>query len=206
MFHPSIRELFSNLQRHPAFQELLSRIAHGSKEKLSLSGLNATSKALYAVLLYQITERPIFLVTDGSKQAETLCEAVGTFLHILALDDGEKAQLLPALDVVPGQGMSPHAEILESRATGLWKLSTRRVPITVTPIASALLRIETADFYRQLATVLRQGDEIPQGDLIQHLESIGYERREPVEMVGEYSVRGGILAGRETSTRGDVRR
>ena len=28
---------------------------------------------------------------------------------------------------------------------------------------------------------------------MRHLESIGYERREPVEMVGEYSVRGGIL-------------
>ncbi len=30
-------------------------------------------------------------------------------------------------------------------------------------------------------------------DVVAHLESVGYERREPVEMVGEYSVRGGIL-------------
>ncbi|MBV9767067.1 MAG: transcription-repair coupling factor, partial [Acidobacteriaceae bacterium] len=30
-------------------------------------------------------------------------------------------------------------------------------------------------------------------DVVQHLESIGYERRDPVEMVGEYSVRGGIF-------------
>jgi transcription-repair coupling factor (superfamily II helicase) len=193
VFHPSIRELFSNLQRHPAFQDLLSRMSRGSGEKLSLSGLNTTAKALYAVLLYQLTERPLFIVTDGSKQAETLGEAIGTFFHILSLDDNEKPQLLPALDVVPGQGMSPHAEILESRATGLWKLSTRRTPFTVTPIASALLRVESAAFYRQLATVLRRGDEIPQDDLIQHLESVGYERREPVEMVGEYSVRGGII-------------
>ena len=193
MFHPSIRELFSNLQRHPAFQDLLSRIARGSSEPLSLSGLNATAKSLYAVLIHQLTERPVFIVTDGSKQAETLCEAIETFYHILALDDIGKPQLLPALDVVPGQGMSPHAEILESRATCLWKLATRRAPFTITPIASALLRVETPDFYRQLATVLRTGEEIPQDDLIQHLESVGYERREPVEMVGEYSVRGGIL-------------
>jgi transcription-repair coupling factor (superfamily II helicase) len=193
VFHPTIRELFNDLQRHPAFQSLLTRLARGSGEKQSLSGLNTTAKALYAVLLYQLTERPLFLVTDGSKQAEALYEAIDTFYHILALDEGEKPQLLPALDVVPGQGMSPHAEILETRAAGLWKLSTRRVPITVTPIASALLRIESAAFYRQLATVLRRGDEIPQDDLIQHLESVGYERREPVEMVGEYSVRGGII-------------
>ena len=37
------------------------------------------------------------------------------------------------------------------------------------------------------------GEELPLEDLVQHLESIGYERREPVEMVGEYSVRGGIF-------------
>ena len=36
-------------------------------------------------------------------------------------------------------------------------------------------------------------DEIPLDDLIAHLESIGYEKRDPVEMVGEYSVRGGIV-------------
>jgi transcription-repair coupling factor (superfamily II helicase) len=194
MFHPSIRELFSGLGRHPAFQELLSRIARKSEDRLSLSGLTPTAKALYAVLLYQLTERPVFIVTDGNKQAETLFEAIETFFHLLLPgEDRDRPQLLPALDVLPGQGMSPHAEILESRATGLWKLSTRKVPITITPVASALLRIESASFYRQLALTLRPGEEIPMDELIAHLESIGYEKREPVELVGEYSVRGGIL-------------
>jgi transcription-repair coupling factor (superfamily II helicase) len=55
------------------------------------------------------------------------------------------------------------------------------------------LRTESAEFYRQLALTLRTGEELPLEDLVQHLESIGYERREPVELVGEYSVRGGIL-------------
>ena len=49
------------------------------------------------------------------------------------------------------------------------------------------------DFYRQLALKLRVGDELPLEEVVAHLESIGYQRREPVEMVGEYSVRGGIL-------------
>jgi transcription-repair coupling factor (superfamily II helicase) len=55
------------------------------------------------------------------------------------------------------------------------------------------LRIEPADFYRQLALRMKAGDEVPLDDVVAHLESVGYERREPVEMVGEYSVRGGIL-------------
>ena len=76
---------------------------------------------------------------------------------------------------------------------GLWRLASQKIPITITSVASALLRTEAADFYHQLALVLRTGEELSLEDLVQHLESIGYERREPVEMVGEYSIRGGIF-------------
>ena len=51
----------------------------------------------------------------------------------------------------------------------------------------------TGGFYRQLTLTLRVNEEIPLEDLIAHLDSVGYERREPVEMVGDYSLRGGIL-------------
>ena len=192
MIHPAIRDLFLNLSRHPAFQELLRRLPSGGS--LSLSGLTTTAKAIYSVLLWQMTERPIAIVVDGNKRAEELFEAVETF-HTLLIGHRDTAgpQLLPSLDVLPMQGMSPHAEICEQRAIGLWRLATHRVPLTIMPLASAMLRVEAADFYRQLALHLRVGDEVPLQDVIGHLESVGYERREPVEMVGEYSVRGGIL-------------
>ena len=161
---------------------------------LSLSGLTTTAKAIYSVLLWQMADRPLAIVVDGNKRAEELFEAVETF-YTLLIANRETAgpQLLPALDVLPMQGMSPHAEICEQRAIGLWRLATRRVPITIMPVASAMLRIEPGDFYRQLALNLRVGEEVPLQDVVAHLESVGYERREPVEMVGEYSVRGGIL-------------
>src|SRR6185436_11321048 len=89
--------------------------------------------------------------------------------------------------------MSPHAEICEQRAIGLWSLATKRTPITVVPAASALRRIQPADYYRQLTLRLRSGEELPLDEVVAHLESVGYQKREPVEMVGEYSVRGGIL-------------
>ena len=194
MLHPSIRDLFQGLGRNPAFQELVRRIFHKTSERLSLSGLTLTAKALYLVLLHQLTERPLIVVTDGSRQAEALLEPVRTFFDILLpSQDHGIPLLLPPLDVVPGQGMSPHAEILESRAVGLWRMATGRAPIVLTPVASALMHVESAGFYRQLALTLRAGEDVAQEDLINHLESIGYERREPVEMVGEYSVRGGIV-------------
>jgi len=194
MIHPAIRDLFQSAGRNAAFQELVRRLITQPQAAASLSGLTTTAKALYLVLLWQATERPQLVIVDGNRQAEMLFELVETFYDLLVLDrESIRPQLVPALDVLPGQKLSPHAEITEKRAIGLWRLATRRVPITITPVASALLRTDSADFYRQLALTLRNGDEVPLEDVVAHLESIGYERREPVEMVGEYSVRGGIL-------------
>ncbi|MBI1788523.1 MAG: transcription-repair coupling factor [Acidobacteria bacterium] len=193
MIHPSIRDLFAGLAKHPAFQEALHRLRE-RPGAVGLSGLNHTAKAVYSVLLWQLTGQPLLLIVDGNQEAETLLEAIETFFDLLVTGrDPPRPQLLPALDVLPFQDLAPHAEILEQRAVGLLRLAGQNASITVAPIASALLRIEGAEFYRQLRLSLRAGDEVPLPDLIQHLESVGYQRREPVEMVGEFSVRGGIV-------------
>ncbi len=193
MTHPAIRDLFQSLARNAAFQDAVGRLIHEPHARVSLAGLTPTAKALYAVLLWQATEQPLMIVVDGNNRAESLSESIETFWDLLVASDVPRPQLVPALDVLPAQRLSPHGEISAQRAIGLWRLSSRRVPITVTPVASALLRTESPDFYRQLALTLRVNEELPLEDLISHLDSIGYEKREPVEMVGEYSLRGGIL-------------
>jgi transcription-repair coupling factor (superfamily II helicase) len=190
--HPAVRELLQTTGRHPALQELLRRLPAGGD--LGLSGLTLTAKALYTVLLWQLTERPLIVVADGNRQAETLFESIETFYQILVPGRDRAAPiLLPGLDVLPMQAMSPHAAILEQRAVGLWRLAGQRVPIAVMPVGAALQRIHPGNFYRQLALGLRLNDEAPLEDVVAHLESVGYQRRDPVERVGEYSVRGGIL-------------
>ncbi len=193
MTHPAIRDLFQSLGRDPAFQDAVSRLIRDPHAHLALSGLTTTAKALYIVLLWQATERNLVVVVDGNNRADALTELVDTFFDLLVTSDLPRPQTIPALDVLPAQRMSPHSEISEQRAIGLWRMASRKTSITITPVASALLRTEAAEFYRQLALGLRVGEEIPLQDLLAHLESIGYEKRDPVEMVGEYSLRGGIL-------------
>ena len=172
----------------------MRKLSREEVRPLSISGLTPTAKALYLVLLWQAVERPLLVIVDGAKQAEILQELIETFFDLLASGrDAQRPQTIPALDVLPHQNLSPHSEISEQRAIGLWRLSTREVPITLAPIQSALLRTEGRDFYRQLALTLRVGEELAIEDIVAHLRSIGYEKRDPVEMVGEYSVRGGIL-------------
>jgi transcription-repair coupling factor (superfamily II helicase) len=191
--HPAIRDLFQSLGRDAAFQDVVSRLIRDPHARLSLAGLTATAKALYIVLLWQATERNLMVVVDGNNRADALTELVDTFFDLLVTSDLPRPHTIPALDVLPAQRMSPHSEISAERAVGLWRLASQKTSITITPVASALLRTEAAEFYRQLALTLRVGEEIPLQDLLAHLQSIGYEPRDPVEMVGEYSLRGGIL-------------
>ena len=193
MIHPAIRDLLESLSRDAAFQEIVSRLNRDPSSRLALSGLTTTAKALYLVLLWQLTERNLIVVVDGNKEADSLGELVTTFFDLLVTSDFPKPQTIPSLDVLPWQRLSPHSEISEQRAVGFWRLASQRTTITITPVASALLRTEAADFYRQLALTIRAGEEVPLEDLLAHLESIGYEKRDPVEMVGEYALRGGIL-------------
>jgi transcription-repair coupling factor (superfamily II helicase) len=192
--HPAVRDLFHTLSRHEAFQSLVAQMLRHEAGPFTLSGLTPTAKALYIVLLWQMTERPLLVLAGDNQRAEQLAELTETFFDFLVgRPEVGRPLLLPALDTLPGQNLSPHSEIAEQRAIGLWRIAAGKAPVVVAPAASALLRTHGPDYYRRLALDLRVGEELPLETIQAHLKSIGYERRDPVEMVGEYSVRGGIL-------------
>src|SRR5262249_39626999 len=101
--------------------------------------------------------------------------------------------LLPAHEVLPYDGLSPHPEISEKRAIALWKMASGQAPIVVAPVAAAAMRLEPPIFYAGLARTLHRGEAVDLEALATHLEAVGYVRHEPVEMVGQFSVRGGIV-------------
>jgi len=187
-----IRELLLSVAARREFQEVLARLGGEDAHTLSLSGLTLAAKGLVLALTWDATQRPMLVVTDGNREAEGLLEATNTFLTLLE-PEGLRAQLVPPLDVLPHQKLTPHSEILEQRAIGLWKLSTERAPITIAPVASAMMRVAAPSFYQHLVLVLKENEEVAIEDLTLHLRRIGYEQREPVEMVGEFSLRGGIV-------------
>ena len=200
MTHPAVRDLFQTLVRQEAFHEFISSLTRREPGPFAFSGLTSAAKALYLVLTWQATEKPILVFTDGNQSAEQLEELCNTFFHLLIDRPGVgEPQLLPALDVLPGQRLSPHHR--NFRRTRDRPLATGRdffggagsAPITIAPVASALLRTHDPEYYRRLALDLRTGDELPLESIESHLQSIGYEKHDPVEMVGEYSIRGGIL-------------
>ncbi len=190
-----IAALLASHERSVAFVRLSAQLREdGAGGQLSAGGLNLTAKALLAALVYRSEKKPVLLIADGNRAAEAFTEAVNTFLTLLAPDDPvARAQLLPPLDVLPHQRLQPHSEILEQRATGLWRIVTKRIGVSVAPVSSLLHRVANPNYYRQLVLTLKQNDEVPLDELAAHLRRIGYEAKEPVELTGEFSVRGGIV-------------
>ena len=194
MILPSVRELLAEPARHPAFQTVLALLRKPAPAQVRLSGLTLTAKALYIALLYQSTGRTVAVLVESNSVADELATTVRAFFDLLEVPRHRRPPLvLPAHDVTPYDGLSPHAEISEERGIGLWAMAAGEASVVAVPIQSALLKVAGSDFLRNLAWQLEVGDEFFLEDLEQGLLSVGYERHEPVEMVGQFSVRGGIV-------------
>lgn len=137
--------------------------------------------------------RPLVVFTAEREPAEALRQNIATFLDWLEPGTAGSVCMLPGYDVTPYESRSPHAEIAEGRAIAMWNIAEGKARVTIAPALAGAGRYRDAVYYRSLALRLKAGDELSPQDIIEHLSAVGYEAREPVDSVGFYSVRGGIL-------------
>jgi transcription-repair coupling factor (superfamily II helicase) len=189
---PFVRDLFADVEQLPAFARLASHL-RDSTGRIRVSGLTPTAKALLLALLQRAAERPLILVVPDNRAAEELVPVLQAFCELSAAADPASVISLPTRDVLPFQNLSPHPEIQEERAVALWKIATGAVSIVVSPIVSTALRLRSADYYADLARIVRRTESLDTESLLRHLNIIGYTSTDVVEMPGEYAVRGGIL-------------
>src|SRR2546425_11720126 len=187
-----VRELFADVENLPEFARAASHLREGAG-RIRLSGLTPTAKALLLVLLQRATGRPFLIVVTDNRAAEDLVPVLQSFCELSRATDPNSVVVLPARDVLPFQNLSPHPEIQEERATALWKIATGRASIVIAPVAATTIRLRSADYYADLARVLRRGEIFDLERLLQHMNTVGYTSADVVEMPGQYAVRGGIL-------------
>lgn len=192
MIFPSVAELLGLVGRLPAVEQTLEGLRRTASEA-RLAALTDPAKALVVAHVAAELRRPLVLLVESNQRAERMAEPLRFFYRALASKPATGVGLLPALDVLPWQHLSPHSEILETRAATLWRFSTGQAQVVIAPVASALLRLRAPGFYRSLARTLARDEEADFEELVSHLASVGYERQEMVEMPGQYAVRGGII-------------
>src|SRR3984957_1684946 len=187
-----VRDLFADVEKLPAFARVASHLREGTG-RLSVSGLTPTAKALFLVLWQRAAGRPLIVVVLDNAPARDLFPGLKPSNNLTAGHAPESIVSLPTRDVLPFQNLSPHPEIQEERAVALWRIASGEVSILVAPIASAALRLRSAEYYADLARVIRRSETLDIDPLLAHLNTVGYGATDVVEMPGEYASRGGIL-------------
>src|SRR5580704_5951895 len=192
MVLPFVRDLFADVEKLPSFLRVASHLREGTG-RLRVSGVTPTAKALLLVLLQKAAGRPFIVVVPDNRTAEELVPVLQAFHELIGGNDPDSVVSLPTRDVLPFQNLSPHPEIQEERAVALWKIATGAVSILVTPVSATALRLRSAEYYADLARSVRRGETIDTDALVEHLNTVGYNATDVVEMPGEYAIRGGIL-------------
>ena len=192
MLLPFVRELFTDVEKLPAFTRVASHLKEGTG-RIRVSGLTPTAKALLLVLFQRAAARPLIFVVNDNRAVEDFIPVLRGFCELTAACDPESVISLPARDVLPFQNLSPHPELQEERATALWKIATGAASIVVSPVAATAIRLRSSDYYADLARTIRRGESFDLEALLAHLNTVGYTSTDVVEMPGQYAVRGGIL-------------
>jgi transcription-repair coupling factor (superfamily II helicase) len=192
MVLPFVRDLFADVEKLPAFSRVASHLKEGTG-RIGVSGLTPATKALLLVLLGKATGRPLIVVVADNQAMEEFIPVLQAFGELSGGADPDSVVALPNRDVLPFQNLSPHPEIQEERAVALWKIATGAASIVVSPIAATALRLRSAEYYADLARIVRRGETLDTEPLLRHLNTVGYTSADVVEMPGEYALRGGIL-------------
>ncbi len=105
---------------------------------------------------------------------------------------GSSASYFPPRGLSPYQPSAPSAAVRarESVALDIW--NRRRGVLVCTPRA-LFRRLPSPRAFEQSIVELTAGDDIPMGDLAEHLVRFGYERVDLVSEIGELALRGGVV-------------
>src|ERR1700732_3341266 len=192
MLFPSVSETLASVSRHPALEAAISALRRGLADE-RVAGLTDTAKALVAAHVAAELRRPVVVLVTSGARAETLAASLEFFYKALAGQEATEVAVFPALDAMPWQEVSSHAEILETRAVTLWRYTSGLARVVVAPIAAARMRLADAASYAAQARTLARDEEVSLDEFVAHLRRVGYEPHDMVEMPGQFTVRGGIV-------------
>jgi len=192
MILPFVRALFADAERTPAYARVGGHLkSHAGR--CCVSGLTETAKSLYLPLFQRTSGHKLIVIVRDGRAADRLLTEMRTFAALSECVAPESIMALPEYDVLPFEGLSPHAEIQEQRAATLWRMATGNAQIVIVPVVAACMKVGTAEQHKDLARVVRRGGTIDTDELTAHLNSVGYSPSDLVEMPGQYALRGGIL-------------
>src|ERR1051325_11924324 len=169
-----------------ALNELAASL--GTHTAVTASGLWGSSLAAVTAAIENQLHRPILLICGHIDEADDLADDLELFHH-------RRPDILPALELSGslGQVSEEQASNRLQLLAGLATPKPDRPPLIVAPIQSLMQSVPSLDQLNQLLWTLRTGQSLEPEKLIVWLSEHGSKRLDPVEVPGDFAVRGGII-------------
>lgn len=162
-------------------------------DDVRVCGLTASFRAFYCSGIWRFLQRPLIVLLANDRDVLSFASDLSFFHTLWAGREPERIGVFPGWETDPYAGLSPHADIQRERATTLWKLRQRQLDVVVSSARALATRLVAPSTFETYGLRLISGEDLSQELLLEHLTNVGYLRREPVEGMGEFSVRGGIV-------------
>src|SRR5947207_86736 len=193
--HSALQNALDSVPDSAECRRVLVEINRGARV-ISISGMVAApARALAVAALQRETGKQFAVVVPAQRDLESWERDLGFWYCALhgTTECEDALAVLPASESDPYAGASPHAETLEKRALALWRLARRKQDfVLLTTRAMARRTVAPAEVLQAGAMLRRDEDTAPE-QLVEKLSAGGYVREDPVNAIGDFSIRGGIL-------------
>lgn len=186
-----LQKILKDIDSLKAFEKLTDNLVSGVTD-IGIRGLAGSSQAMaiaYAVVKFS---RPVLVITNEVEEAEKLYDDLKAFL-------GEgRTWYFPSWGISPYEIRTPHTEVIGRRLITLSNLHSYtnqpNEPIAViAPVKALMEPTITRDSLKEYSLSLKKGEQLDHEKLINLLAKLHYKRTPVTEMLGEYSVRGGLI-------------
>ncbi|MGH9787765.1 MAG: hypothetical protein ACRD4U_03565, partial [Candidatus Acidiferrales bacterium] len=160
MILPFVEQAIRPLEESPNLQAALRALERPAPSEVTLAGLTDTAKLLATALAARALGRPVFFVTASNRRAEALLEPLRFFYGVLTGRPESAVAFLPAHDVSPYRGLSPHPEIAAERAQAVWRLAIGEAELAVVALPAALGRLASREQYAALGRTVAASEAL----------------------------------------------
>ena len=179
-----MNEIIKVLPNFKKFNEYINSVKTGISP-IMLSGLTDSAKVHFAYSTLFYTEKPICIVTYNEMQARKILKDLEYF--------SKNITYFPKREILAFDYLSESKDILYNRINCLNSIYDNKAKVVVTTIEAVSQEIVSKEVLYSNIFKLNEGMTIDLQDIKKKLNELGYERRDLVEQVSEYSIRGGII-------------
>ncbi|OPX24456.1 MAG: transcription-repair coupling factor [Candidatus Cloacimonas sp. 4484_140] len=182
MFYKTLK---TYLKRSSQFSRLLQSV--NTAQKLRLSGLNSSAKALALSHVFSNSEKSILLITENDSIAQHSCDDLEVLLG------KDRIFHLSGYELLPYEQFSPRKTVQLERSNTFSAAVSGKTGIYVVSLRELLRAISQPQIYKKLLLTLEKDKEYNIDSILSHLVSAGYQNTSQITQAGEISKRGGIL-------------